>query len=71
MSKTKAFWRSRGFWGPVIALVSLVFDMREWGEVDQAAVLGAIDQLFLWGGVLLGAWGRIVAKERLGMRDEA
>jgi hypothetical protein len=70
MRSKKAFYKSKGLWGPVIALVALMFDMREWGPVDQAAVWGAVDQIATWGGVLVGAWGRVAAKEGLAVKDE-
>ena len=64
----KEFWRSKGFWGPVIALFALLADMRGWGSVDQAALLGGLDQVLTYGGVIIGFWGRVVARERLVMR---
>ncbi len=64
----KVFWKSTGLWGPVIALFALLSDMRGWGSVDQAALLGAVDQALTYGGLVLGFFGRVVAKERLVMR---
>ena len=64
----KVFWQSKGFWGPVIALFGLLSDMRGWGGVDQAALLGVVDQIFTYGGVALGFYGRVVAQEKLVMR---
>lgn len=64
----KVFWQSKGFWGPVVALFAMLSDMRGWGGVDQAAVLGAVDQVFTYGGIALAFYGRVVAKERLVMR---
>ena len=64
----KVFWRSKGFWGPVIALFAMLSDMRGWGSVDQAALLGFVDQVFTYGGISLAFWGRVLAKERLVLR---
>lgn len=64
----KAFWKSKALWGPVIALFALMSDMRGWGSVDQAAMLGVVDQVFTYGGIALGFYGRVVAKEKLVMR---
>lgn len=71
MNSKKAFWKSKGFWGPVVALFALFSDMRGWGSVDQAAVLGVIDQALTYGGVLMGFYGRMVAAETLGLKDDA
>lgn len=65
----KVFWKSKGFWGPVVALFAMLVDMRGWGSVDQAALLGVMDQIFTYGGVAWGFYGRVVAKERLVMRS--
>ena len=69
MNGTKAFWKSKAFWGPVVAFIALVSDMRGWGGIDQAAVLGVLDQAMTYGGVLFGFYGRVVAAEKLGLKD--
>jgi len=69
MNSTKAFYKSKSFWGPVVALFAMLSDMRGWGGVDQAAVLGVVDQIMTYGGVLFGFYGRVVAAEKLGLKD--
>ena len=64
----KPFWQSKALWGPVIALFALMSDMRGWGSVDQAALLGFVDQVMTYGGVALGFYGRVVAQEKLVLR---
>jgi len=69
MRTRKAFYKSKGFWGPVIALFAMGVEMRGWGSVNQAALLGVVDQIVTWGGVLVGFWGRIAATEELAVKD--
>jgi len=69
MNGTKAFWKSKSFWGPVVALFAMLSDMRGWGGVDQAAILGVVDQIMTYGGVLFGFYGRVVAAEKLGLKS--
>ena len=64
----KVFWKSKALWGPVIALFALLTDMRGWGSVDQAALLGVVEQALTYGGVAFGFYGRVVAKEQIVMR---
>ena len=64
----KPFWQSKALWGPVIALFALMSDMRGWGSVDQAALLGFVDQVMTYGGIALGFYGRVVAQEKIVLR---
>jgi len=57
----KFFLKSKGFWGPVVALFSLFSMQMGWGEIDQSGVVQVIEQITLWGGVA-GSWiGRAMA----------
>lgn len=71
MSQTKAFYLSRGFWGPIVSLLGFISMQRGWGEIDVSGVLAAIEQLFAWGGLVLAFIGRIRARERLTLGKKA
>ena len=70
MSGTKAFWKSKGFWGPVVALIAFGVQANGGPEIDQDAILSAILEILGFGGVLLGLYGRTTAQQKLGVRDE-
>ena len=69
MIATKAFYKSKGFWGPLISLFALFAQQAGLGEIDQTELLDAILTLFEWGGVAWAFYGRLVAKTKLGLKD--
>ncbi len=69
MQETKAFWKSRGFWGPVIALVAFLSQQMGAGEIDPNGVVDIILYGFEVIGIVLAWIGRMRANARLGLRD--
>jgi len=69
MNGTKAWWQSRGVLGPMVA--TLAFGLKlafgvDVGEAEQAALIDGILNLTVFGGALVGVWGRITASKRIG-----
>jgi len=69
MEGTKAWWESRGVIGPMVSTLAfglkLAFGM-DIGEAEQAALIDGVLNLVVFGGALLGVWGRIMASKRIG-----
>lgn len=58
----KPWWLSKGVWGPLIAILSMVFAATG-VALDAGVLVEAILQLVALAGALLGLWGRVDAKE--------
>ncbi|MEP3431770.1 MAG: hypothetical protein ABJN98_24005 [Roseibium sp.] len=75
MDTTKSIFRSKTFWGAIVAILASVIGLFgiEFSATDQAEVLGLYDQvLAAWesiaiiGGSALAIYGRISATAKIG-----
>ncbi|MBI5135796.1 MAG: hypothetical protein HZA24_00505 [Nitrospirae bacterium] len=69
MNGTKAWWQSRGVLGPMVATLAFGLKMAfgvDIGESEQAALIDGLLNLTVFGGALVGVWGRITASKRIG-----
>ncbi|MFQ5774018.1 MAG: hypothetical protein ACE5GS_05845 [Kiloniellaceae bacterium] len=69
MLATKAFWKSRGFWGPLVAFAAFASQQAGAGEIDAGKTVDFILTLIEGGGLFLGWLGRIRATAPLGLSD--
>lgn len=68
MEDVKNWWQSKGIWGGIIALVSLIagFFGFTLGPEDQAALVGVAVTVSGLIGTVLGIVGRVTAKKAIG-----
>lgn len=68
MEDVKNWWQSKGIWGGIIALVSLIagFFGFALGPEDQAALVGVAVTVSGLIGTVLGIVGRVTAKKAIG-----
>ena len=66
--KGKPWWLSRGAWGPVVAMLGMIFSAVG-VELDASVVVEGILYLVTFAGVLLGWWGRMDASEAIDKRQ--
>lgn len=68
MEGKKSIFRSKTFWGAVVAIVAGVAGLFgiQVTEADQAELIGSIDKLVVIGGGLLAIYGRVTANSKIG-----
>jgi len=69
MNGTKAWWQSKGVLGPIVS--TLAFGLKlafgvDVTDAEQAALVDGLLNLAVFGGALMGVWGRITASKRIG-----
>lgn len=70
MLETKAYYKSRGFWGPIVAIIAFASQQAGLGEVDATGVVDAILYIFEIGGIAIAWLGRLRARYKLGLSDK-
>lgn len=69
MNGRKAFWKSKGFLGPLAALVAILVQENGGPEIDQDQLVQTILNGIEYIGIGMGIYGRATANKKLGVKD--